>query len=151
MNVYRVALIGHRELSHFGWLETQLEKVMESLIRQNEFVEFYIGRNGEFDILAASVFKQLTERIGKEKSALILVLPYPVKDMPYYERYYDEVILPLPADTHFKSAIEKRNEWMVNHADLLVSWVEHRGGAHNLCKYARKHKKPIRELTKEIQ
>lgn len=149
MNVYRVALIGHREISHFSLLEKRLEHTMEALIRQNEFVEFYIGRNGEFDILAASVFTRMRERLGKERCAMILVLPYPVADQPYYEKYYDEVILPLPKDIHRKAAIEMRNRWMVDHTDLLLSWVEHRGGAFALTQYARKTNQPVRDLTRE--
>ena len=149
MNVYRVALIGHREISHFSLLEKRLEYAMEDLIQKNDFVEFYIGRNGEFDILAASVFTRMRERLGKERCAMILVLPYPVADQPYYEKYYDEVILPLPKDIHRKAAIEMRNRWMVDHTDLLLSWVEHRGGAFALTQYARKTNQPVWDLTRE--
>ena len=58
MEVYRVALIGHRNLQNSAPIEKTLENLIRTLLSQKEYVEFYIGRNGEFDILAASVIKR---------------------------------------------------------------------------------------------
>lgn len=70
---------------------------------------------------------------------MILVLPYHVKDEKYYEEFYDEVILPLEEKTHFKAALTKRNEWLVDNSDLLIAYVENSmGGAYNTLKYAEK-------------
>lgn len=67
------------------------------MLRTKKYVEFYLGRNGDFDILAASVIKRLQKNYRNDNSALILVLPYPVKDYEYYEKYYDEMAVLLLA------------------------------------------------------
>ena len=54
-----------------------------------------MGRNGDFDISAASAVKRAQKALGKHNSSLILVEPYSMKNDPFYEKYYDEVILPI--------------------------------------------------------
>ena len=53
MNIYRVAFIGHREIADFSHVENELYKVISRLVESKEYVEFYMGKNGEFDVLAA--------------------------------------------------------------------------------------------------
>ena len=55
MNIYRVAFIGHREIADFSYVENELYKVITRLVESKEYVEFYMGKNGEFDVLAASI------------------------------------------------------------------------------------------------
>ena len=134
---YRVSFFGHRTLYAITVLEEKLEDLAFELIRNHEFVEFYVGRNGDFDISVASAIKRAQRRTGKERSALILTLPYVVKDIEYYEEFYDEIIIPTEGKHHFKSAIAKRNEWMIDNSDLVVTFVqENSGGAHKAMKYA---------------
>lgn len=136
--IYRVSFIGHRVVEHYQNVEKQLEKIVRDLIKTKEFVEFYIGRNGDFDIFAASVIKRLQHNLGKDNNALILVLPYPVANMEDLENYYDEVWIPDElSGVHFKSAITKRNEWFVDNSDLLVAYVtRYHGGAYDCMKKA---------------
>ena len=139
MKIYRVSFVGHRMLQNIGSLETQLENLIRELLLQNEYVEFFIGRNGDFDILVASVIKRVQKTVGKENSSLILALPYHAKDEKYYENYYDEVCFPIEEKIHFKAAILRRNQWMIDQSDLLVAYVEHKtGGAFKALKYAEK-------------
>ena len=91
---------------------------MQELIEKHDFVEFYVGRNGEFDELAASLVK-LVQKANKDRNcamtSLTLVLPYPVKDMEYYEKYYDDVIIyEAEEKPHFKRAITERNRFMID-------------------------------------
>lgn len=136
--IYRVSFIGHRQLGHFREVEEQLTKIVKDLIRSKEFVEFYIGRNGEFDILAASVIKRIQENCGKANNSLILVIPYKIADLEYMEQYYDEIWYPDELfAAHYKSAIAKRNEWFVEHSDLLIAYVtKDHGGAYDCRKKA---------------
>ena len=139
MEIYRVAFIGHRELNDPFALRDQIEEIAKDLLRQKEYVEFYMGRNGEFDEMAASAIKCVRKSVGTYNHSLTLVLPYSVKDEPYYADYYDNIMYPVPPDTHFKAAITKRNEWLVENADLLISFVKHEsGGAYQTQKYAQK-------------
>ena len=140
MEVYRVALIGHRTLSPACPIEKRLEELVRQLLLEKEYVEFYMGRNGDFDILAASVIKRLQKAVGTENSSLILVLPYHNKDEEYYENYYDEICFPIEENNHFKSAITKRNQWMIEQADFVIGYVERpSGGAAKALRYAEQH------------
>ena len=146
MELYKIALFGHRYIENLNEIEERLCSVLTEMIEQKEFVEFYIGRNGEFDEYAASVVKRVQKRRGKEKSALILVLPYQVKDIIYYRDYYDEIVIPV-GKVHPKRAIANRNEWMVENADLVIVAVErNEGGSYRAMKYAESLGKKIVNL-----
>ena len=148
MNIYTVCFIGHREIPDIRETEEKLQKVIEDLIRQKEYVEFYVGRNGDFDISVASAVKRAQNKCGHENSSLILVLPYKNKDIEYFKYYYDEVILPVSSDTHFKAAIKKRNEWMADNSDMLIAYVsKESGGAYEMLKYAELQKTTIIKIN----
>ena len=145
--VYRIALIGHREIYDVRRLEEEIEEIAKDAIWMHDFVEFYLGRNGEFDLLAASVVKRVQKSTERQNSALILVLPYHVKDEEYYAEYYDELCYPNDSKVHYRAAITKRNEYMIDHADLLVAFVETAsGGAYTAMRYAERCGVPIRNL-----
>ena len=138
MKIFRVSFIGHRQVENWREVDNRVDEIVRELIRTKEYVEFYMGRNGEFDKSVASIIKRAQNDLGKENSSLILVLPYHVKDEEYYEEYYDEIYMPIEK-VHFKSAITKRNEWLVDNSDLLVAYVNKDfGGAYNTLKYAAK-------------
>lgn len=146
--IYRVSFIGHRQVEHFREVEEQLTKIVKELVRSKTFVEFYIGRNGEFDILAASVIKRVQGSCGKANNSLILVIPYPIADLEYMEKYYDEIWYPDELHgVHYKSAITKRNEWFVEHSDLLVAYVtKDHGGAYECMKKAQQKGVPVAQI-----
>ena len=109
-DTYRVVLFGHRDFYGHRTLDERLYPLLKDLIRTKPFVEIYIGRNGEFDIYAATVVKRVQNAMGKANNEFICVLPYPEKDMEYYEEYYDNVMIPeCIGRTHPKGAITKRN------------------------------------------
>ena len=146
-SVYRIAFVGHREIYDVRRLEEEIEKIAKDAIFLHDFVEFYLGRNGEFDLLAASVLKRVQKSTDRRNSSLILVLPYHVKDEEYYAEYYDELCYPNDRKVHYRAAITKRNEFMVDHADLLVSFVDiPSGGAYTAMRYAKKCGVPIQNL-----
>lgn len=139
MEIYRVSFIGHREMEDYRFVEERVKEIVRDLIQTKEYVEFYIGRNGEFDVMVASVIKRAKRDYGNANSSLILVLPYPIADMDMMEKYYDEILLPLGNNVHFKSAITKRNEWMVDNSDMLVAYVTREmGGAAKCLQYSKK-------------
>lgn len=138
LDTYRVSFIGHREVENFRFIEEQVEDIVKELIQTKEFVEFYVGRNGEFDIMVASVIKMAQRDYGTSNNSLVLVLPYPIADMDDMEKYYDEVWYPQELyNVHYKAAITKRNEWFVNNSDMLIAYVERDyGGAYECLKKA---------------
>ena len=149
--IYRVSLFGHREIYDLRAIEEKLYPILAKLLRTKPFVELRIGRNGEFDEYAASVIKRVQKEVGKDNNALILVLPYTVKDMEYYEAYYDEMMISESiGKAHPKQAITLRNRWLVETADLVIVYVEREsGGAYTAMRYAEKLNKTIINLAEK--
>lgn len=71
MEIFKVGLLGSRAVENFFGVEQQLAVTVNQLLDEKEFVEFYMGRNGEFDIMAASVIKQIQRDRGTGKYAAI--------------------------------------------------------------------------------
>ncbi len=140
MEVYNVTLFGHRDFYAYRNLEKDLPLILEGLFKEKEYINIFVGRDGEFDIFASSVVKRAQKIFEKEKLSLTLVLPYVKKDIDLFAKYYDDIIIPESIGrSHPKSAITKRNKWMIEKSDLLICYVEKNfGGAYNALKYAEK-------------
>ena len=93
--------------------------------------------------------KHLKGSIRDDNSAMTWVLPYPTaelsKNIKEYEEYYDSIeICEEASRSHPKAAITKRNQSMIDRADLIVCYVEHEsGGAYKAMKYAEKAEKKV--------
>ena len=149
MNIYKVALFGHRDFDAHEKLEKELFPILNQLIQGKDCVEFYIGRDGEFDVFAASLIKKFQKNTENTNTELILVLPYLKKDIEQYEKYYNAIVLPEGIEkVHPKKAITRRNEWMIENCDMLICYAKHKnGGAYTVWKYAEKLRKRIINLA----
>ncbi len=149
LNVYTVSFFGHRQIENASAIEERLDEIIRPLLLGKEYVEFLVGRDGEFDQLVASTIKRLKRAVGGDNSALVWVLPYPTAEYrdceADYAAYYDEIeVCPESAAAHFKSAFQLRNRWMVDRSDLVVCCVEcPSGGAFQTLRYAKRHGKSI--------
>lgn len=150
MEPFIITLFGHRDLYGHRKLEERLTDILRDLIRNKEYIEIYIGRNGEFDVFAASVVKRVIKEYSYGNVGMTLVLPYPEKDMEYYDDYYDSVMIPeCIGRTHPKGAITKRNRWMVEECNLFIGYIEHEGGAATAMKYAQKLGKDVINMAED--
>lgn len=153
MEIYTVSFFGHREVEGASNIESRLDWLLHDLITQKQYVEFLIGRDGEFDLLVASAIRRAVKQYGCGNTSLILVLPYMKAEYrdneQNYLSYYDEVeICSESSDAHYKSAIQMRNRSMVDRSDLVVCCIQHKsGGAYKTIKYALKHDKSVRDLA----
>lgn len=147
-DIYRVAFFGHRRIYNIREIEEKLVPILKELILTKKYVEFYIGRNGDFDEFVASVIKRVQKQLDRDNNVMILTLPYTVKDIEYYADYYDEIVIPdAIGKAHPKAAITLRNRWMVDTADLVIAYIEHEeGGAYAAVKYAKKGNKKVINL-----
>lgn len=144
MNLFAVSFFGHRQIDNVFVIEQRLETMIQELLLSKEYVEFLVGRDGEFDQLVASTVRRCKRAVRDDNSALVLVLPYATAEYRNNEQsfhaYYDEVeICAEAAEKHFKSAHQIRNRTMVDRSDLVVFCVEHNsGGAYQTMQYAKK-------------
>ena len=156
MNIYTVSFFGHREIKQPFLVEKRVEKIIVEIINSKEYVEFLIGRDGEFDQIVSSVIRRTTRKYNYGNSALIIVLPYMKAEFQNNEQsfltYYDEVeICPESSEAHFKAAIQIRNRNMVDRSDLIVCCIEHNsGGAFKTIQYATRLKKNMLNIADNI-
>lgn len=150
MNVFTVSFFGHRSIDDLRSLEAHLAPILKTLIRSKHYVVFLIGRNGEFDEYTASIIKRVQKDTGKENSEMTLVLPYKVANIDYYDKYYDNIVIPEHLHRVYpKAAIALRNQWMVDVSDLVIVYVKHNGGgAYTAMRHAEKTNKTIINIYK---
>ena len=157
MNLYTVSFFGHRQIDNVFVIEQRLEMLIRELLITKEYVEFLIGRDGEFDQLVASTVRRCKRAIRDDNSALVLVLPYTTAEYQNNEQsfheYYDEIeICAESAERHFKSAHQIRNRSMVDRSDMVIFYVEHNsGGAYQTMRYAKKANANIINLPDVIR
>ena len=75
MRSYTVAFFGHRYVDNILKVESLMEKQIQKLIDENEYVEFLVGRNGDFDQCVSSSVLRVRKNHRDDNSALVLVLP----------------------------------------------------------------------------
>ena len=142
LDIFTVSFFGHREISHFQETEQKLETLIYDLLKHHEYVDFLVGRNGEFDQMVSSAVHRVRKRMGMRNCSLILVLPYETAEFrdneDSFRAYYDEIeVCQSSSQVHYKSAIQIRNREMVDRSDLVVFCVERKsGGAYQTMKYA---------------
>ena len=156
MDVFTVTFFGHRYIDNFFAVENKLEETIRDLLCSKQYVEFLVGRSGEFDQMVSSTILRLKRNVRDDNSALRLVLPYPTAEFENNEdsfyNYYDEIeICDESAKAHFKGAMQIRNRSMVDRADLVVCYIEREeGGAFQTVQYAKKQEKQILNLYEII-
>ncbi|MBE6904140.1 MAG: hypothetical protein E7480_05985 [Ruminococcaceae bacterium] len=148
---FTVAFFGHRHIDNLIKVEDLLEEKVGKLIREKEYVEFLVGRNGDFDRFASSAVLRARKKYGECNSSLVLVLPYSTAEFSNnkeaFYNYYTDVEIAC-AGVHPKAAIQARNREMVDRADLIICYVEEKGGASKTIEYAKKKEKTIINLAK---
>ena len=153
MRIYSVAFFGHRYMDNIIKVEDLLEEQIRKLIDENEYVDFLVGRNGDFDQCVSSSVLRVRKNHRDDNSALVLVLPYPTAEYlnneNYFHDYYTDIEISHTASVaHPKSAIQIRNREMVDRADLIICYIEHKnGGAWQTVEYAIKQGKTIINLA----
>ena len=155
MEIYTVSFFGHRYIERGLKIEHRLDKLLHDLIMQKEYIEFIIGREGEFDILASAAIKRAINKYAYGNTHFTLVLPYMKAEYRDNEKeyldYYDEVdVCYESSKAHPKAAIQIRNRSMIDRSDLVVCCVQHNsGGAYRTLQYAEIQGKRIINISDE--
>lgn len=122
IEVYTVSFFGHRRIYDPIRIEQQLEEIVRELLLTKQYVEFLVGKDGDFDVLVASVIRRCKRLCRDDNSALVLVLLYMRADFrdneESYPEYFDEI--EVFSSTHYKSAFHQRNRDMICRSNLAV-------------------------------
>ena len=157
MQMLTVSFFGHRRIENALEIENRLEQLIRTLLRDHEYIEFLVGRDGEFDQLASSVIRRCKREYRSDNSAHIWVLPYLTAEYRDNEEsfrdYYDEIeVCEAAAGSHYKIAHQTRNRAMVDRSDLVVFCIQHEnGGAWQTMIYAKKQGKPCINLNEQLE
>lgn len=114
-------------------------------------IDFYLGDYGGFDAFAYRCCKKY-QQVNRD-CKLVFVTPYLNRSSKrsiygLQERLYDEVLYPELESVPPRFAILRRNQWMVEHADAVVAYIDHSwGGAYQSYQYARRRKRAIWNLA----
>ena len=156
MDTYTVSFFGHRHIDNPLAIDAALDAIIGSLLQNKAYVEFLVGRNGDFDQLVSSAIRRCKREIRDNNSAHVWVLPYVTADFRDFEddyrAYYDEIEICNSAGRHYKAAFQARNRNMVDRSDLVVFFVErHEGGAYQTMRYAMQQDKQFINLADSLE
>lgn len=143
-SVFTVCFFGHRRIDDFQAVEIAVERLITKIVSEHSYVEFLIGRDGDFDQIVTSAIRRYKKSNDTANCSLTWIMPYMKAEYKHnqesFESYYDSVELcDASAHAHPKAAIQIRNRAMIDRADLSVFYVtENRGGAYKTLQYAKK-------------
>ena len=127
-----------------------LETLLEKLILQEQANTFYVGNQGQFDVHVYYVLQKLKKKYPYIQYSIVLAyLPKkPTTALCAENTVFPERLETVPP----RYAIQHRNEWMLQTAEIVICYVEHTwGGAAQFMKKAIKQNKTVYNLcqTKE--
>ena len=137
---------GHRNAP--SCLEPKIGELIEQLIEEKNITCFYIGNNGNFDNM---VFRQIKKKTKKYPCVrYYVVLAYlpsekvEIDIIDYSKTIYPQGLESIPP----RFAISKRNQWMVEKSDIVVTYVKRSaGGAAQAKRMAEKKGKAVIEVV----
>lgn len=155
-NAYKYRSVGERFLkcTFFGHsntskeIQTKLEEVLVDLIENYNVDTFYVGNQGNFDFIVRKTLKKLKLDYPYINYAVVLAYMPDKKDKLNYEDYSESIYPDGLENTPPKYAISKRNRWMVNKADYVITYVKYTiGGAAKFKEYSEKQGKTVINLV----
>lgn len=143
---------GNAEYTAF---ENQLCDTIFKLIK-NGCKSFYCGMAMGFDLIAAEIVLE-ARRAVREEVSLISVIPF-LEQAKYFDRTwrmrYERVLTEaderiLISDRYFKGCYLKRNHFMIDNSDCVLTWFDGvAGGTKSTLNYAERKNRSIINLYK---
>ena len=133
---------GHRNTP--ATVKPCLRQVIIDLIEQRGVTHFYVGNQGNFDAMARSLLAELAQTYPIHYDVVLAYLP------KENDPSLDESHTLLPDG--FESvpprfAIDHRNRWMIDHSDIVVTYVRSPGGAAKFKELAERKGKTVVEIS----
>ena len=157
LDTYICAFFGHRDFKEHFECEKRIINILKEMLSKYEYVEFLVGREGEFDTFAASMVQKVKKEYFNNNCSLVWVMPYKkseyTRNKEEYDRYYDSIEVCEKAErAHFKSAIKIRNYDMAERANAVICYIERESGnAFQAVKFAKEKCAEIINLCESNQ
>ena len=142
-----VTFFGHKDTPKET--EPTLRVTLINLIENHNAVKFYVGNNGNFDIMVRHVLEELSAVYPIQYSVVLAYLPVQKDE----NEYLKNTILPEGIETVPKRfAISYRNKWMIDHSDIVVTYVTRNfGGASQFKALAERKGKRVIDLSEKSE
>ncbi len=129
-------------------ISADVKTVLKNLIEEDGAQRFYVGNRGNFDRIIARVLSEFCEIYPH--ITCCIVLEYMPRTTKENELRNLDTILPYEiAAAMPRFAISKRNEWMLENSDLVVTYVWRSfGGAAKYKEMAIRKGKRVIEIAK---
>ncbi len=139
-----VTFFGHKDTPKEA--EETLGTVLIDLIENHGITKFYVGNNGNFDIMVRRNLDTLSKLYPINYSIVLAYMPVAKSE---YEDFTNTVIPEGIENVTKRFAISYRNKWMIKQSDIVVTYVTHSfGGAWQFKSIAEKQGKKVIELSK---
>lgn len=144
-----ITFCGHAKFYDYEKTESKLLSLLDKLVGDKD-AELFVGVYGNFDSFVFNCAKKY--KLIHPNARIMLIIPYPDASKyitpPYITtKDYDEIIYPGLEDKPQRFAITYCNKWMVDCADIVISYVTHTfGGAYKTYTYAKRKRKKIYNL-----
>lgn len=123
---------------------SSLESSIIQLIEEKNVDTFYVGNHGSFDRMVYKTLIALNDKYTHISINVVLAYITQKTMIPSEYTLFPEGIEFVPK----KIAIPWRNEWMVQHSDYVITYLEYTyGGTYNAVSYARKQNKSIIRIS----
>lgn len=118
---------GHKDAD--SSISSRVKEAIIKLIREQDVDEFFVGNNGKFDYIVYSALKEIKAEFPDITYSVVLA--YLPGEKQEYENYYTDEESFLPDGIEIGSvrfAIDRKNKWMVEQADYVITHVTHSWG-----------------------
>lgn len=158
-NTYTISFFGHRVVEDPLRVEQHLELLIRRVLMEKEYVEFLVGRNGEFDHLVSSTIRRCKREYRSDNSVHIWVLRYLTAEFRdnenSFREYNDEIeVCEAAVGSYYKNVHQTRNRALVDRSDIVIFCVQREsGGAWQTKKCAKKQNIPyinVNDLLNEF-
>ena len=68
LNTYTVSFFGHRAIEDPLLIELRLETLIRKFLKEREYVEFLVGKDGEFDQIVSSTIRRCKRAVRDDNS-----------------------------------------------------------------------------------
>lgn len=134
---------GHKDAD--SSISPRLREAIINLILEQGITNFLVGNNGKFDYIVYKALKDIKQEYPYITYSVVLA--YLPGEKTEYENYYAEEETLLPDGIEVgpaRFAIDRRNKWMIEQADYVITYVTHSwGGAAKFKELAEKKGKTV--------
>src|SRR6266511_490392 len=141
-----IAGTGHRDIRHKETVESMVARTFDEA-RPDAYIQ---GMADGFDLISAMMAIKLNIPVI---SAIPWTTHYKSTKQPDIYRWvlnHSEEVFPVTEVDDYPGpwVFHKRNQWMIDEGDKIMAWWDGResGGTWAAIKYARKQKKPVRNI-----